>query len=86
MTRRDYRINKYGIDVIKQLKVGQWIELEFNDGPKQRVLLLSIEKARSTAKYERSITVFAKDENGDWYFPKWCVGTEQITRILGEIK
>jgi hypothetical protein len=83
MAKPDLRINKHGVNVA-DVKIGKWVEVEWNDAPPEIGLLVWIEEYQATYKGERRISYITL-ANGEWHKQNHA-GHTQITRIVGKLK
>jgi hypothetical protein len=80
MAKPDFRINKHGVNVA-DLKVGQWVELTWNDAPNEIALIVAIGLHPKSYKGERTLETLHWDNDG-WFACATAVHT-QVVRIVG---
>lgn len=89
MAKTDYRINKHGVDVA-DLHVGQWVEVEWNDAPNSKVVIIRIEERSPAYLGERDMDVLIPyGDKPNRLEPKWrrhFAAHTQVVRILGDLK
>jgi hypothetical protein len=87
MGKPDYRINKYGINVI-DLKPGMWVEIEWIDAPPSKCLIVNIDEYRRDYKGERSLDLLIPERVGrktvGWYLHR--ATNSAVTKIIGTLK